>query len=72
MEFTNAQRALEGLLRLLQVPPAKMQVTERLIESEGSPGVCAVGEKRFNLFQAVRCRIKPALLNLDGSEVNFG
>jgi hypothetical protein len=49
-----------------------MQLTESLVETEGSPGVCEVGEKRFSLFQSVRCRIKPALLNLDGSEVNFG
>jgi hypothetical protein len=49
-----------------------MQLTERLIEAEGSPGICDVCEERFGLFQSVRCRIKPALLNLDGSEVNFG
>jgi hypothetical protein len=72
MEFTNAQRAPEGLLRLLWVPTAKMQLTERLVETEGSPGVCEVCEERFSLFQLVRCRIKPALLNLDGSEANFG
>ena len=49
-----------------------MQLTERLVETEGSPGVCDVCEERFSLFQLVRCRLKPALLNLDGSEANFG
>src|SRR4029077_7278730 len=66
MEFTNAQRAPEGLLLLLCAPGAERQLTEALVETEGISGARAVCGGRFSLFQSVGSRIKPALLNLDG------
>ena len=71
MDFANALGAPEGLFCLMQVPPAKMQLTERLVVTK------AVSESVMVARSGLACSSRAAagrayLAGLDGRPMNFG